>query len=177
MNKMAGTKNGTTQLLTKEAIHKEEMMNHSAGNAVKLEQFQTMMTHIVRNALEENNQALSREVGGQVGDKVLKEMNYLMRVQEDAMGDAYLYLLILSAGLIGTIGYNINAGILQGLGDSRSSLSPLSMARRALRLIRSSSSTSACSLSRARAVSRSVSRRSRLTSVWAVAKVPRPGTV
>ncbi len=89
MNKMAGTKNGTTQLLTKEAIHKEEMMNHSAGNAVKLEQFQTMMTHIVRNALEENNQALSREVGGQVGDKVLKEMNYLMRVQEEAEEDRF----------------------------------------------------------------------------------------
>ncbi len=84
MNKMAGTKNAANQLVTKTSLHKDEMMGNPAGNTVKLEQFQTMMTHIVRNALEENNQALSREVGGQVGDKVLKEMNYLMRVQEEA---------------------------------------------------------------------------------------------
>lgn len=84
MNKMAGTKNAANQLVTKTSLHKDEMMGNPAGNTVKLEQFQTMMTHIVRNALEENNQALGREVGGQVGDKVLKEMNYLMRVQEEA---------------------------------------------------------------------------------------------
>ena len=47
---------------------------------------------------------------------IAKPLLELMRVQEDAMGDAYLYLLILSAGLIGTIGYNINAGILRGVG-------------------------------------------------------------
>lgn len=84
MNRMAATKHAANQLATKESVHKEEMNNNSAKNTIKLEQFQTMMTHIVRNALEENNQALGREVGGQVGDKVLKEMNYLMRVQEEA---------------------------------------------------------------------------------------------
>ena len=46
----------------------------------------------------------------------------LMRVQPDAMADARLYLLILSGGLIGTIGYNINAGILRGVGNTRASL-------------------------------------------------------
>ena len=45
---------------------------------------QTMMTSIVRSALEENNQALGKEVGYQVGDKVIKEMNYLMRVQDES---------------------------------------------------------------------------------------------
>ena len=53
---------------------------------------------------------------------IAKPLLVLMRVQADAMGDAYLYLLILSAGLIGTIGYNINAGILQGVGNTRASL-------------------------------------------------------
>ena len=33
--------------------------------------------------MEENNQALGKEVGVQVGDRVLKEMNYLMRTQEE----------------------------------------------------------------------------------------------
>lgn len=58
--------------------------NNSALNTVKLEQFQNMMIGIVRQAVEENNQALGKEVGIQVGDRVLKEMNYLMREQDEA---------------------------------------------------------------------------------------------
>lgn len=58
--------------------------NNSALNAVKLEQFQNMMIGIVRQAVEENNQALGKEVGIQVGERVLKEMNYLMREQDEA---------------------------------------------------------------------------------------------
>ena len=54
------------------------------SNTVKLEQFQSMMLTIVKQAVEENNQALGKEVGTQVGDKVLKEMNYLMREQDEA---------------------------------------------------------------------------------------------
>lgn len=84
VKKMAGTKNAGNQLVTKEAVHKEEMTNNAARNTIKLEQFQNMMTNIVQNALEENNQALGREVSCQVGDKVLKEMNYLIRVQDEA---------------------------------------------------------------------------------------------
>lgn len=84
MKKMAGTKANANQLVTKETIHKDEMKNNSASNNVKLEQFQNMMTMIVRNAMEDNNQSLSKEIGYQVGDKVIKEMNYLMRVQDEA---------------------------------------------------------------------------------------------
>ena len=50
---------------------------NSAANTVKLEQFQAMMTNIVKQAMAENNTALGKEVGVQVGEKVLKEMNYL----------------------------------------------------------------------------------------------------
>lgn len=58
--------------------------SNSAANTVKLEQFQTMMTNIVKQAMAENNTALGKEVGVQVGEKVLKEMNYLMREQDEA---------------------------------------------------------------------------------------------
>ena len=58
--------------------------NNSALNTVKLEQFQNMMIGIVKQAVEANNQALGKEVGIQVGDRVLKEMNYLMREQDEA---------------------------------------------------------------------------------------------
>ena len=49
----------------------------------KLERFRIMMNEIVRNAIAENNQALGNEVSSQVGEKVLKEMNYLMRDREE----------------------------------------------------------------------------------------------
>ena len=58
--------------------------NNSASNMVKLEQFQSMMKIIVKQAMEENNPALGKEVSVQVGEKVLKEMNYLMREQDEA---------------------------------------------------------------------------------------------
>lgn len=62
----------------------EKQHNNSALNTVKLEQFQNMMMGIVKRAVEENNQALGKEVGVQVGEQVLKEMNYLMREQDEA---------------------------------------------------------------------------------------------
>lgn len=46
----------------------------------------------------------------------------LLRVDASYYDDAYIYLFITSAGLLGTVGYNVNAGILQGLGDSRTPL-------------------------------------------------------
>ncbi len=49
----------------------------------KMAQFRILMSGIVKEALEENNQALGKEVGENVGDRVLKEMNYLMREQDE----------------------------------------------------------------------------------------------
>lgn len=63
--------------------------NNSALNTVKLEQFQNMMMGIVRQAVEENNQALGKEVGVQVEERVLKEMNYLMREQDEAQEERF----------------------------------------------------------------------------------------
>lgn len=51
--------------------------------AQKMEQFQTIMTHIVSQALKNNNEALSQELSGKVGDRVIKEMNYVVRMQEE----------------------------------------------------------------------------------------------
>ena len=46
----------------------------------------------------------------------------LMQVKADAWAESWLYLTVVSAGLIGAIGYNLNAGILGGLGNSRTTL-------------------------------------------------------
>ena len=53
---------------------------------------------------------------------ILKPLLYLLRVDESAFREAYIYLFTVTAGLIGTIGYNFNAGILNGLGNSRTTL-------------------------------------------------------
>lgn len=53
-----------------------------------------------------------------LGPLVLK----LMKVPEDTFGLACIYVQIILLGTLGNMGYNMNAGILRGLGDSRSSL-------------------------------------------------------
>ena len=55
----------------------------------KMAQFRILMSGIVRDALAENNQALGKEVGESVGERVLKEMNYLMREQDEQEEERY----------------------------------------------------------------------------------------
>ena len=57
-------------------------------------------------------------------DPILK----LLQMDPSAMSDAKLYLLIICGGLIGSIGYNTNAGILNGLGNSGTTLLFLTIA-------------------------------------------------
>ena len=53
---------------------------------------------------------------------LVKPVLILLRVDESAYHDAWVYLMIVCVGLAGTIGYNLNAGILNGLGNSRTTL-------------------------------------------------------
>ena len=61
-------------------------LNQSTGYASaedKMAQFRVLMSGIVKEALAENNEDLGSKVGESVGDRVLKEMNYLMREQDE----------------------------------------------------------------------------------------------
>jgi putative MATE family efflux protein len=53
---------------------------------------------------------------------------WLLRVDESAYHEAWVYLMVVCGGIIGTIGYNLNAGILGGLGNSRTTLLFLAIA-------------------------------------------------
>lgn len=69
-----------------EVIHVTQKTNHLTEDMQRerrMEQFQSMMTEIVRKAITENNEELGQEVGVQVGEQVIKEMNYLMRTQDE----------------------------------------------------------------------------------------------
>lgn len=59
---------------------------------------------------------------------LVKPILLVMRVEESAYHEAWVYLIVVCAGLVGTIGYNLNAGILGGLGNSRTTLLFLAIA-------------------------------------------------
>lgn len=97
MNDKDKTDNSTlSNVKTKEEIynngeHKSELMttdNESQGNISertnngKLEQFQSIISEVVSNALKENTGMLGKEVSEIVSDNVIKEMDYLMHIRE-----------------------------------------------------------------------------------------------
>lgn len=57
-------------------------------------------------------------LGCLIGPFILK----LMQVPEDTFAPALSYIQIVFLGTLGNMGYNMNAGILRGLGDSKASL-------------------------------------------------------
>ena len=52
----------------------------------------------------------------------MKPLLLVLRVEASAYSEAQTYLLVVCAGLIGNIGYNLNAGILNGVGNSSTTL-------------------------------------------------------
>ena len=74
------------EMAKNEVIHvtqKTNQLTEDTQREKRMEQFQSMMTEIVRKAISDNNQELGEEVSVQVGEHVIKEMNYLMRTQEE----------------------------------------------------------------------------------------------
>lgn len=49
----------------------------------KMEQFQQIMNHIIGKAIEANNDSLSQEISRQVNDKMVKELEYMMRISDE----------------------------------------------------------------------------------------------
>ncbi len=58
-------------------------------NTDKMAQFTDLMTRIVGTAIAANNRELSRCISEDVGEQVIKEMNYLMREQEEAQEERF----------------------------------------------------------------------------------------
>lgn len=55
----------------------------------KMSQFKAIMSQIVKSALKENNSELSGDISTNVTDSVVKEMNFLMRLQEEKEEERY----------------------------------------------------------------------------------------
>ena len=54
-----------------------------------MEQFQALMDKVVCKALKASASELGKEVSGNVSETVLKEMNYLMRTQDEREEERY----------------------------------------------------------------------------------------
>ena len=54
---------------------------HNQGH--KLQEFEEIMKRIVGHAMKENSHIFGEQVGEQVSERVMKEMDYLMRLQEE----------------------------------------------------------------------------------------------
>lgn len=55
----------------------------------RMSQFRELMSDIVGQAIAQNNDQLSQTIGKDVQEMVLKEMNYLMREQDNAQEERY----------------------------------------------------------------------------------------
>ena len=66
----------------------------------RMSQFRELMSDIVGQAIAQNNEELSQTIGKDVQELILKEMNYLMREQENAQEERYRKL---DAAIRGTV--------------------------------------------------------------------------
>jgi len=64
-------------------------MAGSNGPEEKMLQFQTIMSRLISEALEDNTEQMGKEISVQVSDHVIKEMDYLMRVREEREDERY----------------------------------------------------------------------------------------
>ena len=70
------------------AVHSSAGTSFSASPE-KMEQFQNIMTDVVAEALRRSHAEFSREMGGEISEKVVKEMNYIMRDREEREEERY----------------------------------------------------------------------------------------
>ena len=67
---------------------KNEKTEVPDGNAEKMQQFQSILSKALGQAIRENQENLGKELGNRVADQITKEMNYQFRAQEEAQ-EAY----------------------------------------------------------------------------------------
>jgi DNA-binding transcriptional MerR regulator len=73
-----------------EDFHIEPQNDHPHITAdERMSQFRELMSDIVGHAIAQNNEELSQTIGKDVEERILKEMNYLLREQDNAQEDRF----------------------------------------------------------------------------------------
>jgi len=81
--KAQDNEDGTSLIYSEEKQEIKEQPNDKMG------QFKAIMNQIILSALKENNTVLTEEIGLNLTDGVIKEMSYLMRLQEEKEEERY----------------------------------------------------------------------------------------
>lgn len=58
-------------------------LQHTSPNHVKLEQFEALLRNMIRDTLQEQQEASEQRISEAVSERMIKEMDYLMREKED----------------------------------------------------------------------------------------------
>ena len=69
------------EIVPREPARDKQEVLHS--NAEKMQQFQSILSKALGQAIRENQECLGKDIGGRVAEQVTKEMNYQFRVQEE----------------------------------------------------------------------------------------------
>lgn len=69
--------------LTQEGIEIVEDQCKTPLHSDKIQQFEEILSGVVKKALQENNLDFGKEMGVQVSNQVIKEMDYMMRMKEE----------------------------------------------------------------------------------------------
>lgn len=80
----------TDGMLESTVNNKEDLQNvYQITGEERMAQFRELMSDIVGQAISLNNEALSQNIGREVQERVLKEMNYLMREQDNVQEERF----------------------------------------------------------------------------------------
>lgn len=80
---------GVDEALTKEGIEIVEERCKPPLHSDKIQQFEEILSGVVKKALQENNMDFGKEMGSQVSNQVIKEMDYLGRMKEEREEERY----------------------------------------------------------------------------------------
>lgn len=101
-------------------IPKTQQEPESLSPEERMAQFRELMSDIVGQAIANNNEALSEQIGKDVQERVLKEMNYLMREQDELQEERYRKL---DAAIRGSVRKKSFLGKLRKKEDQKKKLS------------------------------------------------------
>ena len=62
---------------------KKNGSTQQTANEEKMQQFQVLLSKALGQALQENQETLGKNLGGQIADQISKEMNYQLRLHEE----------------------------------------------------------------------------------------------
>ena len=88
------TEDSTIKELPSDSLKRQEMLSslqetENLSPEERMSQFRELMSDIVGRAIAQNNEELSQTIGKDMQEMVLKEMNYLMREQDNAEEERY----------------------------------------------------------------------------------------